>query len=193
MKRFLLSLLAATALVLPLSAQAIIYQFNAQLLGANENPPTGSVSTGLASLFYDTATDTYDFTLSAFDLTGPMTVAHIHAQATPAENAGPRVGLDDAPFFVFNPGGGILMIGGNDVAAPAGMIPSTNGHPEATFLSVLRSGLAYVNVHTAEFPGGEIRGQLVEVSAIPEPGAWAMLLGGLGILGMAIRRKVRAD
>jgi hypothetical protein len=29
----------------------------------------------------------------------------------------------------------------------------------------------------------------VEVAAIPEPGSWAMLLGGLGILGVAARRR----
>lgn len=192
MKRLLLAAVSALALAVPLSAQAIVVQFNAQLTGAHQVPATGAPGTGLATLFYDTVADTFDFSLSAFDLSGPMTGAHIHAQATATENAAVRVPLDSAPFFVFNPGG-VLLIGGNDVAAPVGLIPSSNGHPAQSFLSVLRAGLAYVNVHTVEFPGGEIRGQLQEVAAIPEPESWAMLLGGLGVLAIAVRRRANVD
>jgi hypothetical protein len=42
----------------------------------------------------------------------------------------------------------------------------------------------YVNLHNANFPGGEIRGQ------IPEPAAFALL--GLGLLGLGVRRRSRA-
>jgi NAD-dependent oxidoreductase involved in siderophore biosynthesis len=53
----------------------------------------------------------------------------------------------------------------------------------------LDAGQAYLNVHTASFPGGEIRGLLVPV---PEPETYALMLAGLGIVGWAAKRRQRA-
>lgn len=47
-----------------------------------------------------------------------------------------------------------------------------------------------MNIHNAVFPGGEIRGQLLQVTAVPEPGTWAMLAAGLGLVGLIARRRV---
>jgi hypothetical protein len=44
----------------------------------------------------------------------------------------------------------------------------------------------YFNLHTSGFPGGEIRGNL---SAVPEPASWALLLSGFGLVGTALRRR----
>jgi hypothetical protein len=41
-----------------------------------------------------------------------------------------------------------------------------------------------VNIHTTQFPGGEIRGFL---DAVPEPAAWALMLLGFGLAGGAAR------
>ena len=50
----------------------------------------------------------------------------------------------------------------------------------------LLSGRAYLNFHTVQFGGGEIRGQIVP---IPEPQTYALMLAGLGVLGAVARRR----
>jgi hypothetical protein len=53
-------------------------------------------------------------------------------------------------------------------------------------LSGAAAGRAYLNIHTTEFPNGEIRGFLI---AVPEPGTWAMMILGFGIAGASLRRR----
>ena len=199
---FNLAMVAAVA-VLPVAAQATVFQFNASLSQGNELSPTGSAATGIATLSYNDfgtvslADDKYDFSMSVFGLTGPATGFHIHGAATTAENAPVRVFLDTAPFVSFI-SGGTLLVGGNGVSAPAiPLTPVTGvnaGHPATSFLALLQGQLAYVNVHTAVHPGGEIRGQFIQVAAVPEPETFAMLLAGFGLVAWAgaRRRKVPA-
>jgi hypothetical protein len=201
MKKLLYPLLAATACVAAPVARADISEFSAQLLGINELAHPVTNGHGLALLLYDdhntadVGDDTYDFTMSAFDLTGPATGFHIHAAATTAETAPVRINFANAPFVSFLSGNSVL-VGGSNIAAP--MIPATAatatnaGHPEMSFLDALMGGLAYVNVHTAANPAGEIRGQLMRVqavTAVPEPESYALLLAGLGVLAWAQRRR----
>lgn len=186
MKLRLTPLLAiAAALALPLSAQASIYQFNALINSASEVPTNSSTANGAATLFYNdkaTATpadDSFDFSMSVFGLTGPITGAHIHAPAAVGVNAPVVVALNVAPFVLLNSGSS-LLIGGSDVATPY-----------VSFLSQLQSGLTYVNVHSALFPGGEVRGQLFEVSVVPEPSSMVLLLAGLGFTGLLMTSRSR--
>lgn len=193
MKLIFSKILSAAALSAPLLAGAATFQFNADLAGTKEVPPNAAVATGIASLSYNDfntpslTDDRYDFTMSAFGLTGNATGFHIHALATPSQNAPIIVSLAASPFVNLN-GFGALLVGGDNVAPPA-TVPTSNGFPEQTFLSALRNGLSYVNIHTAAFPGGEIRGQFTEVTAIPEPETYALMLAGLGLVGLAVRRK----
>jgi len=208
MKNKLLVLVAAVPLVLPVAADATLFQFNAALSGANELPTaSGSAATGVAALSYDdfgtalVTDDRYSFSMSVFGLSGAATAFHIHGAATTAENAPVRVNLDDTTVFANSTVGGTLLVGAANVTPPA-TIPATPagtflgqsnaGHPEMAFLQMLQSGFAYVNVHTAAFPGGEIRGQFLEVTPVPEPETYALMLAGLGLVGWAVRRRTRS-
>ena len=63
--------------------------------------------------------------------------------------------------------------------------PEGNGTTLTAELPAIRAGLAYINFHTVQFGGGEIRGQIV-----PEPSAIVLTgLGGLILPGAACCRR----
>lgn len=74
-------------------------------------------------------------------LTGPITASHIH-RAPPGTNGG--VALDLISFYS---GNAMSVLG----------LPS-----DTALINPIRAGKAYVNVHTAQHPGGELRGQIVK-------------------------------
>ena len=60
----------------------------------------------------------------------------------------------------------------------------------ARSISRVCDSFAYLNIHTTNFPSGEIRGFL---RAVPEPSTWAMLLLGFAGIGfIAYRRSKQA-
>lgn len=175
-----LSLLAAS-LALPLAAGAAtkVYTFN--LDGAQEVPANSSPAAGSAQITVDDTLDTITFSLAAFDLQGTFAAAHIHGTAPVGVNAGD----------IFN------LVTTADYSGPvlAGVFPIPNSHllfgadKATTWADDINAQpwLFYVNLHTSAFPGGEIRGQLAPV---PEASTYAMMLGGLGLVGfMAARRR----
>ena len=196
MNKSFLSLAAAAAMLLgATSANAVVYTFNATLNSANEvSPVSASTATGLATLSYDTVDNTYDFSMSVFGLSGGSSGKaangfHIHGAATTSQNGPVRVFLDAAPFLALN-AGSTLLVGGNNVAAPV-FVTGNGSYPVMSFIDMLRGGLTYVNVHTTLNSGGAVRGQLIEVTAVPEPSTYAMLLAGIAALGFVARRRQR--
>jgi hypothetical protein len=110
-------------------------------------------------------------------LGGPAVAAHIHCCVPAGVNA-PVV----LPFLGFP-------------AATSGTFSQTydlatsliNGITVLQFIAGLEAGNAYLNIHNATFPGGEIRGQIT--ASVPEPSTWAMMiLGFVGVGFMGYRR-----
>jgi hypothetical protein len=123
------------------------------------------------------------------DLTGPATASHIHCCVEPPGNVGVAT---QTPTFIGFPAaasGAYFHTFDTTLASTwrAGFITANGNTPagaEAAFASGLAAGQAYFNIHTAAFPGGEIRGFLAPV---PEPAT--LTLVGLGLGAAAMRRR----
>jgi len=89
-----------------------------------------------------------------------VTQAHVHCCAGTESTAGIVVWLyPPAPPAQLIPGRsqGVL---GEGVITESSLVGSLAGQSLSVLLDRIASGLAYVNVHTSQFPPGEIRGQI---------------------------------
>ena len=122
--------------------------FVATLNGASEVPAKAVAGTGAATIVKEGGTYTYTVTFSG--MTGAVTGAHIHGPASTTANASVIVGFATA---------GVTGTSGT----LTGTFTSTNNAAAISNDSLdvlMRTGNAYVNLHTAANGGGEIRGQL---------------------------------
>jgi CHRD domain len=133
--------------------------FNTKLTGFRETPSILTNGTGTFAATLDSSGTSLSFTLKYANLSSNATQAHIHF-AEPGVAGNIIVFLCAGPKPACPASGGTVTgtITGADVLAV-----SSQGVTAGTFsdlLRILRSGDAYVNVHTANHPAGEIRGQL---------------------------------
>jgi Cu/Zn superoxide dismutase len=117
------------------AAQAEMLKFGANLTAAEETPATDSKGMGTAEVTVDTDAKTVSWTVKVDGLTGDATAAHIHGPAAVGEKAGPEIDMSKA-----------IMEGSADITDAQ--------------IADIKAGKTYVNIHTAKFPDGEIRGQL---------------------------------
>jgi len=135
MARFARLTMAGAVLLAPAAAFAQAMTYSVMLSGDNQVPPVATAGTGVAEIAFDPATSSVTWTVSYEGLSGPPTAAHFHGPAAPGENAGVVVPFDHTQTPI------------------AGSATLT-----AEQAAQLTGGLWYVNIHTAENRGGEIRG-----------------------------------
>jgi len=109
------------------------------LAGANEVPPVETDATGTGYVTLNTETGAFEVRIATSGLITP-TMAHLHTAAA-GEN-GPVV----FPF--------------EQDAAEVGNFSATGATLEADVMTSLLNGGTYINVHSAENPSGELRGQV---------------------------------
>ena len=66
-------------------------------------------------------------------------------------------------------------------------LSTVGAEPSGLYFDVTNPNIAFVNV---QHPGSGVD-RLIQISAVPEPGTYALLLGGLALLGVARRRTGR--
>lgn len=137
--------------------------FHASLEGGQEVPAVVTDAQGLATFRISPQGDWIEYTVRVQRITDVL-MSHIHMQA--AGSNGPIVVwlYPAAPPPSLIPGrtDGILAKG--TITAGQLVGPLTGGTLE-DLLNAIRTGNAYVNVHTTAHPGGEIRGQVGERAA----------------------------
>src|SRR5436190_15209705 len=143
--------LVVLGLLLLLPAASLLAQtYGAVLTGSQEVPPTTTAGYGNATVSFTDATHTaINVTITVNNLGSPISNFHIHGPNGP-------VGTND------NVAINLIGLGGtftNNKMTGTFPIDATNAaallaHPERF----------YVNVHTTQFPGGAIRGNLTALS-----------------------------
>lgn len=111
--------------------------FTATMSGASEVPPNASTATGTATLLFNTTTKIFTFSATYSGVTAIG--AHIHKA---------EAGTIGDVVFPLDP-----------IASP---INFTSTALDAAQETDLNADLYYINIHSADFPGGEIRGQLIK-------------------------------
>ncbi|GLC27012.1 hypothetical protein rosag_35250 [Roseisolibacter agri] len=177
-------------------------------------PPTTStgaprpLSFGTATFTLNAERTALTFTATIFniDINGLQTpndandnlqAAHIHcclALTNPPGAAGVRWGFFGMPDNDISPkqlvitplpGGAV----GGTFSSTWDLTEGNAGQTLATSLPNLLNNEAYINFHTTQFTGGEIRGQITQV--VPEPSTYALMATGIAGVGLAALRRRR--
>lgn len=145
-KNLFKSLLTCTAILcFAAHAQAASFAFNFPLTASEQVPPNGSAGTGNCNVILDNVTGAVSVSCSFSGLSTPAIAAHIHGLAAAGINAGVILALMPDP-------------------ATSGNITG-NGMLDAAQITGMLDGLTYVNLHSEQYPGGELRGQVRDTSS----------------------------
>ena len=149
----------AVSMLVAAAAPSHTERFSASLSGANEVPPINSSGTGNFQMTI--RPDAINFSLSFADLSSPLSVAHLHF--APSKVAGGVMiflcGGGGQPACPATTSGEITgTITAANVTGPTGQGIAVGDLDSA--LEAVRDGLSYANMHTTNFAGGEIRGNV---------------------------------
>jgi hypothetical protein len=131
--------------------------YTAALSAANEirTTPINSTATGLATLTLR-SNDSLDFLVTVTGLTGPATLSHIHVGSATQNGAVVNGFTINSGITTGTVTSGTIVLSKLVAGTPAGQISGDS------LRVLLNNGNGYVNVHTSQNPGGEVRGQIVK-------------------------------
>ncbi|MEP6621099.1 MAG: CHRD domain-containing protein [bacterium] len=127
----------------------------AALMLAEYEKPIASAGSGVGVSYFTVNGSAIDYLVAWSVLSGPATAVHIHGPGTASDLAGILVDLTPAAQTTTTYGSARGTFTASD-------IKSLNGQPPISvdsLVSLIRAGAAYMDVHTAVYSGGEIRGQ----------------------------------
>lgn len=141
-------------------------RYVARLVAVQEVPSVSSAARGSFSATIDADAQTISYELKFEGLEGAVAQAHIHT-AQVGVNGGIMVwlcgttafpGPAGTPVCPASPGTVTGMLTPTQVVGPAGQGIAAGEFAEV--VAAIQNGVAYANVHSAKFAGGEIRGQI---------------------------------
>jgi hypothetical protein len=149
-----------------LATYAAPLTFIGTLTGANEIPPVASPGTGQVTVVLDPVAQTLQITVTFSGLTSPTTAAHIHCclpSPLAATNVGVATTVPAFPGFPLGVTAGTYSSPVFDLTQPLiynpAFVTAQGGlaQAEAALVAGIENAETYLNIHTGNNPGGEIR------------------------------------
>ncbi len=142
MKKYFTNLALIFGCLLVASTTVRAEAFTSNISSAQEVPTNASTATAFGRVFLNESAGTLTFTVTFTGLSSNQIAAHIHAPGA--------IGVN-----------GPVIIDLGAIGGTSGTLSGTRSITAGQIAS-MRSHLTYFNIHTTNFPGGEIRGQIAQ-------------------------------
>ena len=161
MKKKYVSLVKTLLMIMPLVSFTNIFaddnKFSTPLTGMEEVPPVNTNSTGIA--LFELVKNNINFKVNVTNLDN-IKAAHIHLGEF-GQNG-------DVIFTLFKPATPIDILNGTLVEGKVTAVDlqgPLKGKTVNDLVQLINNTKTYVNIHTEQYPNGEIRGQITTVNA----------------------------